>query len=54
MSKLEADVFFNENDLVWHYTSGSALQNIISKSELWASNTAFMNDTHERRLGRVS
>lgn len=50
MRKPKADVFSDEYDLVWHYTSGSALQNIISKSELWASNTAFMNDTHERRL----
>lgn len=40
----------DDDDLVWHYTNGSALQNIIGRSELWASNTAFMNDTHERRL----
>ncbi|MFF2316458.1 DUF2971 domain-containing protein [Arthrobacter sp. NPDC058097] len=38
------------SNLVWHYTNGVALQNIIIKNELWASNTAFMNDTHERRL----
>jgi len=41
---------YEQSDLVWHYTSGSALKNILTNHELWASNTAFMNDTGERRL----
>lgn len=36
--------------MVWHYTNGAALNNIIVNNELWASNTAFMNDAGERRL----
>ncbi|SDP65046.1 hypothetical protein SAMN04487914_12341 [Arthrobacter sp. ok909] len=40
----------DDDGLVWHYTNGSALQSILLKNELWASNTAFMNDIHERRL----
>ncbi len=40
----------HDDGLVWHYTNGSALQSILLKNELWASNTAFMNDIHERRL----
>lgn len=39
-----------DDNLVWHYTSGAALKEIITKHELWASNTAFMNDSGERRL----
>ncbi|WCI08127.1 DUF2971 domain-containing protein [Arthrobacter sp. OVS8] len=39
-----------DEGLVWHYTNGTALQSILLKNELWASNTAFMNDIHERRL----
>lgn len=51
MSNSKADsVSRDDDDLVWHYTNGSALQNIIIRNELWASNTAFMNDAHERRL----
>lgn len=40
----------DDEGLVWHYTNGAALQSILLKNELWASNTAFMNDIHERRL----
>lgn len=39
-----------DDNLVWHYTSGAALKEIVTKHELWASNTAFMNDSRERRL----
>lgn len=37
-------------DLVWHYTNGPALQNMLTNHELWASSTAFMNDAGESRL----
>jgi hypothetical protein len=41
---------YEQSDLVWHYTNGTALKNILTNHELWAGNTAFMNDTGERRL----
>jgi hypothetical protein len=41
---------YEPSDLVWHYTNGPALKNILTNHELWAGNTAFMNDTGERRL----
>ncbi|MEW1856929.1 DUF2971 domain-containing protein [Pseudarthrobacter oxydans] len=41
---------YEPGDLVWHYTNGPALKNILTNHELWAGNTAFMNDTGERRL----
>jgi hypothetical protein len=41
---------YDQSDLVWHYTNGSALQGILANHELWASNTAFMNHSGERRL----
>lgn len=36
--------------LIWHYTNGQALSNVLGKHELWASSTEFMNDREERRL----
>ena len=50
MSNSKAGWASNDDVLVCHYTNGAALQNIIRQKELWASNTAFMNDTYERRL----
>ncbi len=51
MEYSRSDEMQGEDDgLVWHYTNGSALQSILLKNELWASNTAFMNDIHEWRL----
>lgn len=41
---------YKDKDLVWHYTNGSALKNMLTKHELWASSTAFMNDSGERRI----
>lgn len=41
---------YEQNDLVWHYTNGPALKNMVTNHELWASSTAFMNDSGERRL----
>ncbi|POH75369.1 hypothetical protein [Arthrobacter glacialis] len=42
----------NENsNLVWHYTDGAALMNIITNNELWASSAAFMNDVDELLSG---
>lgn len=45
-----------ENDqpnLVWHYTDGAALMNIIANNELWASSAAFMNDMNELLSGNL-
>lgn len=45
-----------ENDqpnLVWHYTDGTALKNIIENNELWASSAAFMNDMNELLSGNI-
>lgn len=36
--------------LSWHYTNGHALNDILRKHELWASDADFMNDREERRL----
>lgn len=36
--------------LIWHYTNGQVLGNVLGKHELWASSTEFMNDREERRL----
>lgn len=41
---------YEPKDLVWHYTNGPALMNMLTNHELWASSTAFMNDAGERRL----
>lgn len=45
------DPVYEAGDLVWHYTNAAALQNILTKHELWASDTAFMNDSLEGHLG---
>ena len=51
MEYSRSDEMHDEDEgLVWHYTNGTALQSILLKNELWASNTAFMNDIHDRRL----
>lgn len=34
----------NGTELIWHYTDGAALMNILAKNELWAGSAAFMND----------
>ncbi|ASN20124.1 hypothetical protein [Arthrobacter sp. YN] len=39
--------------LVWHYTNGAALMNILEKNELWASSAAFMNDANELLSGSL-
>lgn len=41
---------YEAQDLVWHYTNGAALQNMLTKHELWASSTASMNDAGESRI----
>lgn len=38
---------YEPKHLVWHYTTGPALISILKNHELWASSTAFMNDTGE-------
>ncbi|MGN7149296.1 DUF2971 domain-containing protein [Arthrobacter sp. SAFR-179] len=43
----------NETALVWHYTDGAALINILAKNELWAGSAAFMNDTNELLSGSI-
>lgn len=43
----------NETALVWHYTDGAALMNILAKNELWAGSAAFMNDTNELLSGSI-
>jgi hypothetical protein len=42
-----------ETGLVWHYTDGGALMNILAKNELWAGSVAFMNDTNELLSGSI-
>ena len=42
-----------ESGLVWHYTDGAALMNILAKNELWASSAGFMNDTNELLSGSI-
>lgn len=42
-----------EADLIWHYTDGAALMNILAKNELWAGSAAFMNDTNELLSGTI-
>ena len=39
-------------DDLFHYTSGTALFGILSTSELWGGNFAFMNDKSEFEYGR--
>ncbi|GGJ21457.1 hypothetical protein [Paenarthrobacter histidinolovorans] len=39
--------------LVWHYTDGGALMNILEKNELWAGSAAFMNDMNELLSGSI-
>ena len=34
-------------DVVYHYTSSNGLKGILENSELWLTNTAFVNDTKE-------
>ncbi|EMQ99566.1 DUF2971 domain-containing protein [Paeniglutamicibacter gangotriensis] len=47
----EGDDDWKPNEgLIWHYTNGHALGNVLGKHELWASSTAFMNDREERQL----
>ncbi|MFW0770872.1 hypothetical protein ACLRGH_12700 [Arthrobacter koreensis] len=43
----------NKTALVWHYTDGAALMNILAKNELWAGSAAFMNDTNELLSGSI-
>lgn len=43
----------DETELVWHYTDGSALMNILKNNELWAGSAAFMNDTNELLSGSI-
>lgn len=43
----------NETALVWHYTDGAALMNILARNELWAGSAAFMNDTNELLSGSI-
>jgi hypothetical protein len=33
-----------EGDLVWHYSDGAGLRNMLENRVLWASSAAFMND----------
>jgi hypothetical protein len=42
-----------ESELIWHYTNGAALMNILAKNELWASSAAFMNDINELLSGNI-
>ncbi|MEE2570444.1 hypothetical protein V1638_13715 [Pseudarthrobacter sp. J64] len=42
-----------EADLIWHYTDGAALMNILANNELWAGSAAFMNDTNELLSGSI-
>ncbi|MEV8085015.1 hypothetical protein [Pseudarthrobacter oxydans] len=43
----------NATELVWHYTDGAALMNILAKNELWAGSAAFMNDANELLSGSI-
>jgi hypothetical protein len=43
----------NETELIWHYTDGAALMNILANNELWAGSAAFMNDTNELLSGSI-
>lgn len=44
----------DENEeLVWHYTDGGALMNILERNELWAGSAAFMNDRNELLSGGI-
>ena len=42
-----------KTQLVWHYTDGAALMNILAKNELWAGSAAFMNDMNELLSGSI-
>ncbi|WP_369746492.1 hypothetical protein [Paenarthrobacter sp. AMU7] len=42
-----------ETELVWHYTDGGALMNILENNELWAGSAAFMNDMNELLSGSI-
>lgn len=35
------------DDVIYHYTTDEGLRGIIENSELWLTNTAFVNDTTE-------
>lgn len=43
----------DKTELVWHYTDGAALINILANNELWAGSAAFMNDTNELLSGSI-
>jgi hypothetical protein len=36
-----------EDDLLWHYTDGVALLNILNNGVLWATQIQYMNDAQE-------
>lgn len=36
-----------EDDLLWHYTDGAALLNIVNNGVLWATQIQYMNDAQE-------
>ncbi len=42
---------FNPNDIFYHYTSEIALEGILEKRELWATNFSFLNDKNEILYG---
>ena len=36
-----------EDDLLWHYTDGAALLNVVNNGVLWATQIQYMNDAQE-------
>lgn len=43
----------NRNELVWHYTSGNALLNIVASGKLYATQVSCLNDSTEVRYGET-